>query len=73
MNTKYSHPAERISELITPELLECLEEIYPIRQAIPSTSTHIEATWMAAGRQELIDFLRACYERRDHSPNVPRL
>jgi hypothetical protein len=51
------NPGKRIGALVSKELLEALDKLYPARPPDPKDSDR--EIWMKAGERRLVDVLRA--------------
>lgn len=69
MNTQETLKA-RIYPHISADLLRLLDEAFPIHDAVPRLNHPIEATWLAAGARQLIDFLQSSLEEHDPITHV---
>ena len=51
--------SERIGNLLTPELLRCLDELHPL--CLPDPKDSLPELWIKVGERRLIETLHAKY------------
>lgn len=56
----------RVGHLLTPELLDALDKLYPARGPDPRDSDR--EIWMKAGERRVIEVLRAKYQEATEEP-----
>ena len=54
--------AERLGALVSQQLLEALDEAYPLRSHLPSLKDSDREIGVKIGQRRLLDFLKSCHE-----------